>query len=166
MCPNLRVFANGDSPPYGSAQPDERIADWLVGTCKTPPSTLADHYRDSIYRHDDDCVFAHPKRDTHPEFSPWYPEQFGKALAAAGITDYVLALPRHAAHRAHETRRDERQPDRGHGDRRTPFDADDEATSPPGGCRISRRCTRAQEAMLETVESSTNPASPQMIEDD
>jgi integrase len=61
----------------------------LVAIPPTLTRELADHYAASNYKADGDYVFAHPERGTPLETSKWYPEQFRKALAVAGITDYV-----------------------------------------------------------------------------
>ena len=61
----------------------------LVAIPPTLAGELADHYASSSYTSDSDFVFAHPTRGTRLETTHWYPGEFRKALAAAGITDYV-----------------------------------------------------------------------------
>jgi integrase len=61
----------------------------LIALPPTLTRELADHFSGSSYKADRDYVFAHPDRGTPLETSKWYPDQFRKALAAAGITDYV-----------------------------------------------------------------------------
>jgi integrase len=41
------------------------------------------------YKAETDYVLAHPEKGSPTDFSRWYPEQFRKALKAAGITDYI-----------------------------------------------------------------------------
>jgi integrase len=59
---------------------------------------LADHYRRTAYKGDDDFVFCHPERGTKIR-EQVYAEQFRAALKAAGITDYVRPFhdARHAS---------------------------------------------------------------------
>jgi integrase len=48
---------------------------------------FAEQFQASPFRSDHDYAFAHPERGVKLETSKWYPEQFRKALTAAGITD-------------------------------------------------------------------------------
>ena len=59
---------------------------------------LAEHYAQTTFKADDNYVFGHPERG--PMLcEKWYAVAFRKALAAAGITDYVRPFhdARHAA---------------------------------------------------------------------
>jgi integrase len=70
----------------------------LVALPPTLAGELAAHYQQSAYRSDIDYVFGHPTRGSRLEHE-WYAGEFRKALAAAGITDYVGPFhdARHAA---------------------------------------------------------------------
>jgi integrase len=61
----------------------------LIALPPTLTRELADHFAGSRYNADSDYVFAHPTRGTPLETSRWYPNEFRKALAEAGITDYI-----------------------------------------------------------------------------
>jgi integrase len=60
----------------------------LLALPPTLVDELADHYTQTRYKGDNDFVFAHPKLGTKVD-DKWYKARFDKALAAAGITDYV-----------------------------------------------------------------------------
>lgn len=82
-----------------------RDVDMLAGVLRIPESkteegersialdrrlvgVLAARYQATRFRADSDFVFAHPQRGSKLD-AEWYAEQFQKALAAAGIPDYV-----------------------------------------------------------------------------
>jgi site-specific recombinase XerD len=62
------------------------------------PQTITAYRRASKFQGDDEFVFCHPKRGGKLE-QEWYAGEFRKALAAAGITDYVRPFhdARHAS---------------------------------------------------------------------
>jgi integrase len=60
----------------------------LVALPHSLASELADHYRETKFRGDDEFVFANPKLGSKLD-DKWYSERFTAALTAAGITDYV-----------------------------------------------------------------------------
>ena len=70
----------------------------LVAIPSTLGAELADHYATSKHRADSDYVFGHPERGTRLD-AKWYADQFIKALAVAGISDYIRPFhdARHAA---------------------------------------------------------------------
>jgi integrase len=70
----------------------------LVAVPSTLAAEFADHYAGSSHRADADYVFGHPDRGTRLD-AKWYAGQFTKALAAAGISDYIRPFhdARHAA---------------------------------------------------------------------
>jgi integrase len=71
----------------------------LVALPPTLQKELADHYATAAFRADSDYVFGHPQRGTRLDGSKWYPQQFRKALTAAGISDYIRPFhdARHAS---------------------------------------------------------------------
>jgi integrase len=69
-----------------------------IAISPTLAEALWQHRRSSRFQGNDEYVFAHPKRGGKLE-QEWYAGEFRKALAAAGITDYVRPFhdARHAS---------------------------------------------------------------------
>jgi hypothetical protein len=116
--------------------------------------------RGSAFKGDHELVFANPKRGWDLDHE-WYAAEFRKALAAAGITDYVRpfhdarhALLTNGAALAASARAD--------GPRRPPLDGPHESIRPPGRCHVPD-ATVALEIRLLRVESSTPLSQPQPI---
>lgn len=60
----------------------------LIALSPALVDAFAAHYTRSAFKGDEEYVFCHPERGTRLH-NQWYAAEFRKALAAAGITDYV-----------------------------------------------------------------------------